>query len=57
MNLVIIIGILFLALIILVPLIEKSNMRVSEESTAKISRWIYPLLIISVIAVLLKNFL
>lgn len=57
MNLVIIIGILFLALIILVPLIEKSNMRVSEESSAKISRWIYPLLIISVIAVLLKNFL
>jgi hypothetical protein len=44
MNVFVILGVLFLALVIIIPLIEKSNLRVSDESASKISRWIWPLL-------------
>lgn len=54
MNLFIILGILFLALIIIVPLIERSNMRMSNESMAKMSRWFLPLIAIIAIAGLIK---
>ncbi len=57
MNVFIILGVLFLALIILIPLLEKSNMRVSEETTAKISRWIWPLMGLVLIASMIKMFM
>ncbi|MFW8590048.1 hypothetical protein ACOI22_04540 [Glaciecola sp. 2405UD65-10] len=57
MTVLIILGVLFLALIVIIPLIEKSNMRVSDESAAKISRWIWPLMIVALIAGMLKAFL
>lgn len=44
MNVLIILGVLFLALLVIIPLIEKSNLRVSDESASKISRWIWPLI-------------
>ena len=43
MNVFIILGVLFIALIVIIPLIEKSNLRVSNESASKLSRWIWPL--------------
>lgn len=43
MNVFVILGVLFLALVIIIPLLEKSNMRVSEETTSKVSRWLLPL--------------
>lgn len=57
MTVLIILGVLFLSLIIIVPLIEKSNMRVSDEQAAKISRWIWPLMAVALIAGMLKAFL
>jgi carbon starvation protein CstA len=49
MNVFIILGVLFLALVIIIPLVEKSNVRMSDETTAKISRWIWPLLIVLIV--------
>lgn len=49
MNVFVILGVLFLALIIIIPLVEKSGMRVSPEASAKISRFIWPLLIIALV--------
>lgn len=49
MEILVILGILFLALFIVVPLIERSNMRVSGETASKLARWIWPLIMISLI--------
>lgn len=57
MTVIIILGVLFLALFIIIPLIEKSNVRVSDESAAKISRWMWPLLIVMVVLGMIKAFL
>ena len=53
MTVLYILAILFLALFIVIPLIEKSNLRMSEETTAKFSRWIWPLVMILIIVQLL----
>ncbi|GLR69526.1 hypothetical protein [Agaribacter marinus] len=49
MNLFIILGVLFVALFVLIPLIEKSNLRMSDEKTSKISRYILPLIAVVLI--------
>ncbi|MBT1451011.1 hypothetical protein KJ365_08965 [Glaciecola sp. XM2] len=49
MNVFVILGVLFLALIIIIPLVEKSGMSVSPETTAKLSRFIWPLLILALV--------
>lgn len=58
MTLVNILGILFLSLIIIIPLLERFGPRPSEEQTQKISRWILPLigllLLIQLIAYLFR---
>lgn len=46
MTILLIITILFAALFIVVPLIERSKMRVSDEDVGKIARWVWPLMII-----------
>ena len=46
MNVLILLGLLFVALVIIVPLIEKSNMRMSEQQMSKWGRWILPLVIL-----------
>lgn len=53
MTVFIIIGVLFLALAIIVPLIEKSGARVSDETTGKISRYLWPLIGILLVAQLI----
>lgn len=50
MTVLIILGVLFLSLIIVVPLLERSKVRISDEDTAKFSRWILPLVLIIAIA-------
>jgi hypothetical protein len=45
MNLLIILTVLITALMVLVPLLERSNFTIDPKTTAKISRWIIPTLI------------
>lgn len=49
MTVLIILAVLFIALVVIVPLIERSNFRMSGEQMAKMGRWILPLLVIMVI--------
>lgn len=44
MNIFVILGILFLALLIAVPLLERFGKRSSPEEVGKLSRFIFPLL-------------
>ena len=46
MTVLIILAVLFIALVVIVPLIERSNFRMSGEQMGKLGRWILPLLII-----------
>jgi hypothetical protein len=57
MSVFVILGGLFLALVILIPLLEKSGKRMSAENTAKVSRWIFPLLIVAILAGLFSSFM
>jgi hypothetical protein len=57
MNLLIILAVLIIALMILIPLLEKSNFQIDPALTAKISRWIIPSLIfIGVLQLLMMLF-
>ncbi|MFT6778078.1 MAG: hypothetical protein ACJAV1_002007 [Paraglaciecola sp.] len=49
MAVFIILSALFIALVVIVPLIERSNFRMSTEQMGKWGRWILPLLVIMVI--------
>jgi|TARA_B110000240_G_C13199151_1_gene325429 hypothetical protein len=49
MAVFIILGALFIALVVIVPLIERSNFRMSTEQMGRWGRWILPLLVIMVI--------
>lgn len=57
MNAVILILVLFGALLVLLPLVERFGPRYSPEKMAKISRWIWPLLMILLFTQLLKAML
>jgi hypothetical protein len=48
MTVLIILAVLFIALVVIVPLIERSNFRMSGEQMGKMGRWILPLLVIMV---------
>jgi hypothetical protein len=54
MEVLILLAVLFGALALVIPLIERSKMRISNEDAAKWSRWIWPLMIILIIAQLLR---
>jgi hypothetical protein len=49
-----ILGALFVALIVIVPLLERSKSRISAEDLSKISRWILPLLVIAIVIQLIR---
>jgi hypothetical protein len=49
MTVFIILAVLFIALVVIVPLIERSNFRMSTEQMGKLGRWILPLLVVMVI--------
>ena len=46
MTVLVILAVLFIALIVIVPLLERSKTRISDESVAKMSRWVLPLLLV-----------
>ena len=54
MTILYILGILFLALVIIVPLLEKSKWRMSGEDMSILTRWFWPLLMILLVAQLIK---
>lgn len=54
MTVLVILGVLFLALIIVVPLLERSKVRMSDQSMAKMSRWVWPLVGILLLAQLVR---
>ena len=41
-----ILAVLFVALIVIIPMIEKSSIRISQETQEKFARWILPLVVI-----------
>lgn len=54
MEVLILLAVLFGALAVVIPLIERSKMRVSNEDAAKWVKWIWPLMGILLIAQLLR---
>jgi hypothetical protein len=44
--LLIILGVLLIALLIIIPLVERFGQRSSEQDLHKIARWIFPLLLL-----------
>jgi hypothetical protein len=54
MEVLIILAVLFGALFIIIPLIERSKMRISQEDTAKWAKWIWSLMGVLLIAQLLR---
>jgi uncharacterized membrane protein len=46
MTILIILGLLFIALVVIVPLIERSKFKLSEQQMSSWGRWILPLLVI-----------
>ena len=56
MTVFIILGVLFIALVIIVPLIERSKFRMSSGQMGKLGRWILPLLVIAAIIRLITHY-
>ena len=56
MTVLIILAVLIIALVVIVPLIERSNFRMSNEQMGKLGRWILPLLVIMVIIQLVMHY-
>ena len=54
MEVLILLAVLFGALALIIPLIERSKMRISNEDAAKWAKWIGPLMGILLIAQLLR---
>ncbi|WP_218309412.1 hypothetical protein [Alteromonas antoniana] len=54
MEVLILLAVLFGALFIVVPLIERSKMRISNEDAAKWAKWIWPLMGILLVAQLIR---
>lgn len=49
MNALLLVLGIFAVLALLVPLLERSKTRMSPETTAKVARWLWPLIMISLI--------
>lgn len=56
-TLLAILGVLFVALFILIPLVERFGKRYSSEDINKLTRWIFPLLLILMVLQALRYFL
>jgi hypothetical protein len=57
MEVIILLAVLFGALALIIPLIERSKMRISNEDAAKWAKWIWPLMGILLIAQLVRMLL
>jgi hypothetical protein len=56
MTVLIILAVLFIALVVIVPLIERSNFRMTTEQMGKFGRWILPLLVIMLLVKLVMHY-
>jgi hypothetical protein len=56
-TLLIILGVLFVSLVIIIPLVERFAKRYSAEELSKLTRWILPLLLLLMILQALRYFL
>jgi hypothetical protein len=57
MDLLIILAVLIIALMLLIPILERSNFTINPKTSAKISRWIIPVLIfIAVVQLIMMLF-
>ncbi|WP_202942548.1 hypothetical protein [Alteromonas macleodii] len=54
MEVLILLAVLFGALALIIPLIERSKMRISNEDAVKWAKWIWPLMGILLIVQLLR---
>ncbi|CAM4309066.1 hypothetical protein [Alteromonas australica] len=54
MEVLILLAVLFGALALIIPLIERSKLRISHQDAAKWAKWIWPLMGILLIAQLLR---
>ena len=57
MEVLILLAVLFAALFIVIPLIERSKMRVSEEDSRKFAKWVWPLIMILLVVQLVMMML
>ncbi|GLS24598.1 hypothetical protein [Marinibactrum halimedae] len=57
MTLLMILGVLAIALLVIVPLLEKFGKEYSPEEVKKISRWIIPLLALLMVLQIIRYFL
>lgn len=57
MEVIILLAVLFGALALIIPLIERSKMRISNEDAVKWAKWIWPLMGILLIAQLVRMLL
>lgn len=55
-NLLMILGALFLALVIIVPLVERFGKRHTPEELGKITRWIFPLIMFLMVLQAIRYF-
>ena len=54
MEVLILLAVLFAALVIVVPLLERSKMRISNEDAAKWAKWIWPLMGVLLVVQLIR---
>ncbi|QPL48628.1 hypothetical protein [Alteromonas sp. B31-7] len=54
MEVLILLAVLFGALALIIPLIERSKLRISHQDAAKWAKWIWPLMGILLLAQLLR---
>ena len=57
MTVVIILGVLLVALLVVVPLLERSRFRMSDTQMNKIGRWVLPLVIVLALIQLVRHML
>lgn len=55
--LLIVLGVLFLALFIVIPLVERYGKQYSPSDLSKLSRWIFPLLLVLMVLQALRYLL
>lgn len=53
MTVIYILAALFITLFLVIPLIERSKTRISEQDMAKIGRWVWPLVMLLLVLQLL----
>lgn len=56
MTVLSILAVLFIALLVIIPMLEKSSMRISKETQAKFAKWAFPLIFIILLIQLFMHY-